>query len=152
ALQILLWRYTGQGDFLLATPIAGRSWPEIEGLIGFFLNTLLVRADLVGSRSCSESLALVAEMTRSVYTHQEVPFERLVGALQPERDLSRMPLFQVMLTLQNAPLPSLRAPGVAFRPYPLEVGTVQVDLALTFEEAAHGITGTVSYARDLFDI
>ena len=104
AFQALLHRYTGQEDIVVGSPIAGRTRAEIEGLIGFFVNTLVLRTDLVGRSHRSASCwRRVREVALGAYAHQDLPFEKLVEELQPERDLSRAPLFQVMFVLQNAP-------------------------------------------------
>jgi len=102
AYDTLLYRYTGQSDILVGSPIANRDRSEIEGLIGFFVNTLVMRTNLAGNPRFSELLTRVREMSLGAYAHQHLPFEMLVEALQPERDLSHTPLFQVMFNLQNA--------------------------------------------------
>ena len=151
AFQVLLGRYTGQRDFVVGTPVAGRARVEIEKLIGFFVNTLLLRADFTGTPDFREFLQRVQEMARLAYTHQDLPFEKLVEELQPERDLSRMPLAQVVFALQNTRLGPLVAPGLTFRPFPAEVATAKFDLTWLLHESAAGLGGVVEYNRDLFD-
>ena len=107
AFDLLLCRYAGQEQVLVGTPIANRNRSEIEGLIGFFVNTLVLRGDVRGNPSFSELLRRVRETALSAYAHQDLPFEKLVEELQPERDMSRSPLFQVMFVLQNAPAEAL---------------------------------------------
>ncbi len=122
----LLGRHAGQEDVLLGTPIAGRNRREIEGLIGFFVNTLVLRADLSGAPAFAELLRRVRRSALDGYTHQDVPFERLVEELVPERDLAHSPLFQVMLVLQNAPGAELAVPGLTLTPAAIDGGMAQV--------------------------
>ncbi|HEX6240366.1 MAG TPA: condensation domain-containing protein, partial [Polyangiales bacterium] len=130
AYQVLLSRYSGQDDVVVGTPIAGRNRSELEGLIGLFVNTLALRADLSADPSFQALMAQVHEVSLGAFAHQEVPFEKLVEALQPERKLSTTPLFQVMFALQNAPLPPLRVPGLLLEMQPVDSGTSQVDLTV----------------------
>ncbi|RKH75197.1 amino acid adenylation domain-containing protein, partial [Corallococcus sp. AB045] len=127
AFQLLLSRYSGQDDVSVGSPIAGRTHAEAEGLIGFFVNTLVLRAHVRPEESFRQLLAQVKATTLAAYEHQHVPFEKLVEVLQPSRDLSRSPLFQVMLVLQNAPAEALRVPGMAFQPIPLEGNSSRFD-------------------------
>jgi amino acid adenylation domain-containing protein len=151
ALQVLLSRYSGQDDVCVGSPVAGRGRVETEGLIGFFVNTLVLRTKLAGNPTFRELLGRVRESTLGAYAHQDVPFEKLVEALQPERDLSRTPLFQVMLALQNAPLPELSLPGLTLRPLELERKSSKFDLAFSFSGQEGELRGTVEYNSDLFD-
>ena len=148
---LLLSRYSGQQDLLVGTPVANRSRAEIEDMVGFFVNTLVLRADLSGDLSASQFLARMREVCLDAYAHQDLPFERLVEEMQPERDLSRNPLFQVMFALQNAPLRPLELPGLTLRPVEVERGTAQFDLTLQMQETAEGLSGSFEYATDLFD-
>ena len=111
AFQTLLCRYSGQEDIVVGIRIANRNRAEIEGLIGFFVNTLVLRTDLSGDPPFRQLLGRVREVCLGAYAHQDLPFEKLVEQLQPERDLSRQPLFQVFLVLQNTPQPRLSCPG-----------------------------------------
>ncbi|RKG94450.1 amino acid adenylation domain-containing protein, partial [Corallococcus carmarthensis] len=151
AFQLLLSRYSGQDDVSVGSPIAGRTHTEAEGLIGFFVNTLVLRAQVNPLATFRELLAQVKATTLGAYEHQHVPFEKLVEVLQPSRDLSRSPLFQVMLVLQNAPAEALRVPGMAFQPIPLEGNSSRFDLSLTLFEVPQGLTGFLEYSTDLFD-
>ncbi|NOK12218.1 non-ribosomal peptide synthase/polyketide synthase, partial [Corallococcus exercitus] len=151
AFQLLLSRYSGQDDISVGSPIAGRTHSEAEGLIGFFVNTLVLRARVRPEETFRQLLSQVKASTLAAYEHQHVPFEKLVEVLQPSRDLSRSPLFQVMLVLQNAPAEALRVPGMAFQPIPLEGNSSRFDLALTLFEVPHGLTGFLEYSTDLFD-
>ncbi|MGE6764045.1 non-ribosomal peptide synthase/polyketide synthase, partial [Corallococcus interemptor] len=151
AWQLLLSRYSGQDDISVGSPIAGRTHSEAEGLIGFFVNTLVLRAHVRPEESFRQLLSQVKATTLAAYEHQHVPFEKLVEVLQASRDLSRSPLFQVMLVLQNAPAEALRVPGMAFQPIPLESNSSRFDLALTLFEVPQGLTGFLEYSTDLFD-
>ncbi|HPL30629.1 MAG TPA: amino acid adenylation domain-containing protein, partial [Anaerolineae bacterium] len=151
AFQTLLARYTGQDDISVGTPIAGRNRAELEGLIGFFVNTLVLRGDLAGEPSFRELVRRTREAALGAYAHQDVPFEMLVDALQPVRDLSHSPLFQVMFVLQNAPLRVRELPGLTMRRVESSSGTAKFDLTLFMEEAGDRLGGAVEYNADLFD-
>ncbi|AGC44899.1 non-ribosomal peptide synthetase [Myxococcus stipitatus DSM 14675] len=148
--QLLLSRYSGQDDISVGSPIANRNRAETEGLIGFFVNTLVFRSRLQGVRSFRELLAQVRLNTLAAYEHQDVPFEKLVEELQPQRDLSRSPLFQVTLTLLNTPEPSLTLPGLVLESLPVEINTSKYDFSLILEESDR-LSGTLNYNTDLFD-
>jgi amino acid adenylation domain-containing protein len=150
-LQTLLHRCTGQEDILVGSPIAGRTRVETENLIGFFLNTLVLRGDLSGDPTFRELLKRVRRTALEAYAHQDLPFEKLVDALQPARDLSRSPLFQVMFVLQNEPLRPLELAGLKLTPVPAHSGTAKFDLTLSLEETGDGLAGYVEFNTDLFD-
>ncbi|HEX6293433.1 MAG TPA: amino acid adenylation domain-containing protein, partial [Herpetosiphonaceae bacterium] len=151
AWQTLLARYSGQTDIAVGTPIAGRVRPEFEGLIGFFVNTLVLRTDLAGNPSFAALLERVRSVCLQAYAHQDVPFELLVEAVQPERDLSRTPLFQVMFILQNTPRTTIALPDLTFEPLAVESQTAKFDLSLMLHEKPDGLYGSVEYSTDLFD-
>ncbi|HEY6351461.1 MAG TPA: non-ribosomal peptide synthase/polyketide synthase [Candidatus Angelobacter sp.] len=148
--EVLLGRYTGQEDFGVGTPMANRNRMETEGLIGFFLNTLVMRGKVGGGASFEEVVGGVREGALGGYAHQDVPFERLVEELAPERDLSRTPLYQVMFTLLTKASETLDLPGVRLSPMELEAATSKCDLTLM---AADGEIPAVAmnYDTDLFD-
>ncbi|HEV3049541.1 MAG TPA: amino acid adenylation domain-containing protein, partial [Longimicrobium sp.] len=151
AFQLLLSKYSGSEDIVVGSPIAGRTRREVEELIGFFVNTLVLRTDLSADPSFRELLGRVREGTLGAYEHQDVPFERLVAELQPERSLSHSPVFQVMFALQNADrsgsgLAGLRVEGVG-----AELETTKVDLALTAVPHEGGVYGVMEYSTALFD-
>ncbi|HYO13129.1 MAG TPA: amino acid adenylation domain-containing protein, partial [Thermoanaerobaculia bacterium] len=152
AFQLLLSRYSGQGDLLVGSTIAGRGRLEIEGLIGFFVNTLVLRATPAGKAGFGDLLAEVRERALGAFAHQDLPFERLVEELQPQRDLSRSPLVQVIVQLQNAAQgrpPEL--PDLAIAPLAADSETAKLDLVLTLAESPEGLGGSWSYSTDLFD-
>ncbi len=149
--QALLHRCTGQEAFLIGTPDANRGRPETEGLIGFFVNTLALRADVSGNPGFRELLRRVRETTLAAYAHRDLPFERLVEDLQPERDTSRQPLFQVAFVLQNAPLPALELPGLELTLLDVDTGTAKFDLTLSLSEAEDGLAASIEYSTDLFE-
>jgi amino acid adenylation domain-containing protein len=152
AFQVLLYRYTGQTDLLVGSPIANRSRTEIEDLIGFFINTLVLRTDLSGDPTFRELLRRVRQVALGAYAHQDLPFEQVVEALQPERDLSYQPLFQVMFALQTTPLENLQLPGLTASRVELESGVSLFDLSLDIvEEAGQNLTQLWEYNLDLFD-
>nr|MDZ8062915.1 amino acid adenylation domain-containing protein [Nostoc sp. EkiNYC01] len=151
AYDTLLHRYTGQSDILVGSPIANRNRSEIEGLIGFFVNTLVMRTDLSGNPSFSELLGRVREMALQAYSHQDLPFEMLVEVLQPQRNLSHTPLFQVMFVLQNVPISNVELTGLTASLLPIESVTAKFDLTLAMENTASGLVGVWEYNTDLFD-
>ncbi|HEV2727132.1 MAG TPA: condensation domain-containing protein, partial [Solirubrobacterales bacterium] len=153
AFDVLLYRHTGQEDLLVGTDIAGRSRAETEGLIGFFVNQLVLRADLSGGPTFVGLLRRVRETTLGAYAHQEVPFEKLVEELQPDRDPSRSPLFQVKFVLQNAPGGGggARVGGLTLGRLPAESGAAKFDLTLSVTEAGGGLSGALEYNTDLFE-
>jgi amino acid adenylation domain-containing protein len=148
---LLLSRHSGQQDVLVGTPVANRSRAEIEDVVGCFVNTLVLRADLSGDPSASGLIARMREVCLDAVAHQDLPFERLVEELRPERDLSRNPLFQVMFALQNAPQRPLELPGITLKPLDIERSTSQVDLTLHVWETTEGLSATFEYASELFE-
>ena len=151
AFKTLLQRYTGQEDIVIGTPIANRTRAEVETLIGFFVNTLVLRTNLSGDPSFQELLGRVNEVALEAYAHQDVPFEKLVEALQPQRDLSVSPFFQVMFIYQNVPLQDSTLAGLTLQPLPLHTHTAKFDLTLTLAELPEGLRCFFEYNTDLFD-
>ncbi|MCP4656225.1 MAG: amino acid adenylation domain-containing protein, partial [bacterium] len=152
ALKALLCRYTGEDDVTVGSPIANRNRPEIEGLIGLFLNTLVLRTDLGGEALVTEVLERVREVALGAYVHQDLPFEELVAELRPQRDPSRQPFVQVLFVLQNTPGPPLRLPELEVKPLAVDTGTAKIDLALSLDEEDGGaLSGFFEYSTDLFD-
>ncbi|MBW4508478.1 MAG: amino acid adenylation domain-containing protein [Scytonematopsis contorta HA4267-MV1] len=151
AFATLLSRYSGQEDVVIGSPIANRNRSEIESLIGFFVNTLVLHAQLEGNPTFVELLERVRSMTLAAYEHQDLPFEKLVEELQPERSLSHTPLFQVMFALQNAPMGKLELPDLTMTPLKMESVNARFDLTLLMEETETGLTGEFVYNKDLFD-
>ncbi|HEY2738947.1 MAG TPA: condensation domain-containing protein, partial [Thermoanaerobaculia bacterium] len=151
ALSVLLSRWTGQADFTLGTPVAGRHHLEIESLIGFFVNTLVLRPDLSAEARFTELLSRVRREALGAYAHQDLPFEKLVEDLAPERSRAHTPLFQVMFAWQNAEVGDIALPGLRLVPLDLLDEVAKFDLSLSLQEAGGVIAGSLSYARDLFD-
>ena len=151
AFQVLLHRYSSQEDIAVGSPIAGRTRPELEGLIGFFVNTLVLRGDLSGDPAFRELLRRVRRTAIEAYTHQDVPFEKLVSVTHADRDSSRAPLFQVMFALQNVPPPELHAPEMVLTPLELSSSTSKFDLTLFATEVPEGLRLNFEYSADLFD-
>jgi amino acid adenylation domain-containing protein len=152
AWQVLLARYTGQDDIVVGAPIANRMRAELEPLVGFFVNTLALRADLSADPTFVELLRQVREVCLGAYQHQDVPFEKLVEELQPERSLSHSPIFQVMFALQNAPMGALELPQLVLSPVePLETPPLIFELNLILSEVGQGMEGSLIYHTDIFD-
>ncbi|MDB4894620.1 MAG: non-ribosomal peptide synthetase, partial [Firmicutes bacterium] len=151
AFQALLHRYTNQADIAVGSPVANRNRAETEGLIGFFVNTLVLRTDLSGNPTFRELLERVRESTLGAYSHQDLPFEQLVEALQPERDLSHSPFFQVLFALQNMPVPALELSELTLSPVAVESGTAKFDLFLAMTEEEGGLSAVAEYSTELFD-
>ncbi len=147
----LLSRLSGETDFAVGTPVAGRDRVETEGLIGFFVNTLVLRTDLGGEPDFRTVVRRVREAVLEAHAHQDVPFEKLVEELRPQRSLAHSPLFQVLFAFQNVPLQSFSAGGLSFTPCAVDSGAAQFDLSLLMAEAGQGISLSLAYAADLFD-
>src|SRR6185369_2480720 len=135
----------------VGTPIAGRNRREIEGLIGFFVNTLVMRVDLAGNPTVRELLGRVRETALGAYVHQDVPFEKLVEDLQPERSLSHQPLFQVMVTMQNLPRDASAIAGLTLKGEPMKQASAKFELTLDLVEQGDEIHGELEYATELYD-
>ncbi|HJU21041.1 MAG TPA: amino acid adenylation domain-containing protein [Casimicrobiaceae bacterium] len=152
AFQVLLFRLSGQEDVVIGAPIAGRSRPEVEDLIGFFVNMLVLRGDLRGAPGFTRYLARIRERALEAYAHQDVPFEKLVEDLAPERDLSRHPLFQVSLVLHNTPQAEWRLPGLtASRVEGVTLAHTKFDLTVSLTERSGALAGSFDYASALFE-
>jgi amino acid adenylation domain-containing protein len=151
AFKTLLMRYSGEEDISVGTAIANRTRKEIEALIGFFVNTLVMRTDLSGNPSFRELIKREREVALGAYGRQEAPFEKLVEEINPGRDLSRSPLFQVMMTLQNTGREELEMKGLKVSGMGEETGAAKFDLTLILSEGEEGITGCFEYSQDLFE-
>ncbi|HEU5383700.1 MAG TPA: amino acid adenylation domain-containing protein [Ktedonobacteraceae bacterium] len=151
AFQLLLARYTGQDDIVVGSPIANRTQAEIENLIGFFVNTLVLRTTFDPAWTFQDALKKTREGALGAYAHQALPFEQLVEALQPERDPSHNPLFQVLFALQNTPAQSIQIADVTMVPREIPTTTAKFDLSLYLWETEEGLTGMLEYSTDLFE-
>jgi amino acid adenylation domain-containing protein len=151
AFQTLLYRYTGQTDIAVGSPIASRHHGQTEKLLGYFANTLVLRANLSGNPTFRQVLSQVRETALSAYSHQDFPFEKIVEVLQPERDLSHNPLFQVLFALQNVPFEPPKASGLTMEFMGIDGNTARFDLVLGLTQTAEAITGAFEYNTDLFD-
>lgn len=151
AFFILLARIADQSDLIVGTPIANRTRKETEGLIGFFVNTLAIRTRLSQVATIADVIAAVREACLEAYAHQETPFEKVVDAVQPSRDVSRSPIFQVMFDLQNAPVADLQVSGLEFEAIEVETTTAKFDLSMTVREANDGLIVGIEYNTDLFE-
>jgi len=150
AFKSLLHYYTRQDDLVVGSPVANRNRREIEGLIGYFVNTLVLRTDLSGNPSFRQLLRRVTDVCTAAYAHQDLPFEKLVKALRPERSLGRTPLFHVSFTLQNAPKERFELGGLALSPLGFENATTPFDLIMRIIDKRQGISGLAQYRTDLF--
>jgi amino acid adenylation domain-containing protein len=150
AWKTLLYRYTGETDLLVGTPVANRTHSEIENLLGCFVNTLVLRTDVSGELSFKDLVQRVRETALAAYAHQEFPFEQLVKELQPERAASYNPLFQVMFVFQDAPMLALKLPNLTLAPLMIDNGTAKFDLTLYLEDTKQELIGFLEYNTDLF--
>ncbi|MDM8557745.1 amino acid adenylation domain-containing protein [Candidatus Parabeggiatoa sp. HSG14] len=151
AFAILLYRYSGQSDILIGSPIANRRNSQVESLIGFFVNTLILRIDFSGNPPVKKLLQKIQQVALEAYAHQDIPFEQLVDKLKPVRNLDHTPLFQVMFVLQNAPQESLTVSGLRLEFIVPESKIAKFDLTLSMEEMSQGLTGFIEYNTDLFE-
>src|SRR5689334_362600 len=151
AFKVLLYRYTQQEDIVVGTAIANRHHGETEYLIGFFLNILVLRTKVSGELTFRELLQRVREVALGAYERQDVPFDKLVEELQPERQLNRNPLFQVVFALHSGLAPTLKLPGLNVRRLPATSKTSKYDLSLEFVESEAGLEGFLEYSTELFD-
>ena len=151
AFNVLLFRHTGEQDIVVGSPIAGRNRIETEPLIGFFVNSLALRTDLSGNPTFRQLVRRVKEVAVSAYAHQDLPFEKLVEELNPARDVSQTPVFQVMFGLQNAPRAAADLHNLTVRRIPTEVRTAKFDLTLLLSDTANGLSGWFEYNADLFE-
>lgn len=151
ALSAVVGRYTGQDDVVLGSPTAGRADPQVEELIGFFVNTLALRVGLEGEPSFRELVRRAREVSLGAFAHQDLPFDRVVDALKLPRDLSRSPLFQVMLILQNTPPATHRPAGLTMSQVDVTLDAAKYDVTLSLVMGEHGMTGHLEYNTDLFD-
>ena len=149
--KVVLARYAGQTEIVVGAPIANRTRPEIEGLVGFFVNNLVLRTDLAGDPSFAEVVARVRRTTIAAYEHQDLPFEKLVEELQPVRDMSRNPLAQVTFQIQNAPGALREKPEGLDQVVRIDRATAIFDMAFSLWETRSGLVGGIEYATDIFD-
>ena len=149
--EVVLQRYSGQDRFCIGTPMANRTRPELEQLIGFFVNSLIMKADLSGDLNVGKLLTRVRQTALEAYAHQDVPFEMIVEKVRPQRDLSHTPIFQVMFVLNNTPPPSVALDELTFEPLEIDGGASQFDLTLALTESDENLLGYVEYNTDLFD-
>lgn len=150
AYKTLLYRYSGQEDIIVGTPIAGRRQKEIEDLIGFFVNTLPLRTDLSGKPTFRQLLQRVKQTALEAFDHQDLPFEKIVEEVQPERSMNQSPLFQTMFVLQNAPMPKMELKDLTVSFLDVYSGTTKFDLLLTMIETEAGMTAAFEYDKQLF--
>jgi amino acid adenylation domain-containing protein len=150
AFNVLLWRYSGQGDILIGTPTAGRSRRDFEGIVGFFVNNLVLRTNLKGNPRFTDMIQNVRKTALDAFEHQSIPFDQLVEVLQPQRNLDRSPIFQVMFTLQNVPLPQLRLDDLESAPFEFRVPRARYDLAVDIYLFEGNYRCDFEYNTDIF--
>ena len=151
AFQVLLGRYSGQEDFAVGSPVAGRIGRETESLVGCFVNTLVLRADLAGDPIFRNLLRQSRKTALEAFQYQELPFERLVERMNPDRNANRHPLFQVTFSLENAPWPDVKLAGLTFAALPLDPGTSKFDLSFSAREVHNGLAISAEYDSHLFE-
>jgi len=151
AFQTLFYRYTGQEQIRIGSPIANRNRKETEALIGFFVNTLVLGSDFSGNPTFKQLLRRVKEITLGAYAHQDLPFEKLVEMLHPDREASYNPFFRVMFVLQNTPVKEMRLPSLTLSPIEFERKVAKFDLTLNMAEGKDGLGGFLEYSTDLFE-
>ncbi len=152
AFQVLLLRWSRQQDFAVGVPVAGRYRAEYEPLIGYFVNTVVLRSDLAGDPTFSELLGRVRRTALQAYSHQELPFDRLVAAIAPRREAGRNPLYQTAFALQNQPAADLELEGLRVRPLEWFSNSAKFELSLGLTETPEGLVGALEYATDLFEV
>jgi non-ribosomal peptide synthetase component F len=151
AFQVLLFYHSGQKDFIVGADVANRNRDDTEQLIGFFVNLLPLRADLSGNPTLAELLARVRNVTLEAYAHQDLPFDKVVEALRPERSLNSAPIFQVKVVYHNVPLSDLNLPGLEITPIEVESNRSELDLVLHIFESTEGLRSGLEYRTELFD-
>jgi amino acid adenylation domain-containing protein len=152
AFKVLLQRYTRQDDIVVGSAVAGRNRPELENLVGIFMNNVALRTSLSGDPTVQQLIARVRETSLNAFAHQDIPFDRVVAGLHPDRNLNRSPLFQVMFVLQNFPMPSVELPELSVRPLQIDPGTSRFDLTIDAAEQNDGsIDLYFEYSTDLFE-
>lgn len=151
ALQTLLHRVAGQDDIIIGTDVANRNRLETEGLIGFFVNHLVLRADLGGNPSFRKLLREAREITLGAYAHQDLPFDKLVSALRLERSAGQTPLFQVLFVFGNPTMPTLELPGLTLSPQRSDLILSKYDLTLFMSEKERSVNGAWRYSAELFE-
>lgn len=151
AFKTLIYRYTGREDVIIGTPVANRPRQEMEEMIGFFVNTVVLRTDLSGNPCFTELIERVKAVTLGAFANQDLPFERLVEELQPERTLSHTPLYQIAFIMQNAPMGAIRMPGLAISTVEADVDA-QFDLTFELFDIPDSLEGRIVYSSDLFDL
>ncbi len=150
AYKVLLSRFTGQVDIAVGIPIANRTRSELEDLIGFFVNSLVIRSDISKNPTIVDYLRQVSETTLEAFSNQEIPFEKLAEELKPNRDMSHPPLFQTMFAMQNTPMPTMELPELQISPIEIETCSAKFDITLSIMEENGGLTGIFEYNTDLF--